>query len=37
MAAKSPAEILVSCNVSFDKQRDAVETSLSALEKLAQP
>jgi hypothetical protein len=35
-AAKSPAEILVSCNKSFDAQRAAVDASLAALEQLAQ-
>jgi hypothetical protein len=35
-AAKSPAEILVSCTKSFDAQRAAAAASLSALEQLAQ-
>jgi hypothetical protein len=35
-AAKSPAEILVSCNKRFDAQRAAVDASLTALEQLAQ-
>jgi hypothetical protein len=35
-AAKSPAEILVSCNNNFDKQRAAVDASLTALERMSQ-
>jgi hypothetical protein len=36
LAAKSPAEILVNCNNSFDAQRAAVDASLTALEQLVQ-
>jgi hypothetical protein len=35
-AAKGPAEILVSCNNNFDKQRAAVDASLTALEQMLQ-